>query len=71
MSDLIYATLCWLGFFFILGLMRLPMGADSDPTAVVDAWGKVRVVDASTLPDIPSVPTNVTTISLMREIDVR
>ena len=47
------------------------MGADSDPTAVVDARGKVRVVDASTLPDIPSVPTNVTTISLMREIDVR
>jgi choline dehydrogenase len=53
------------------------MGADSDPTAVVDAWGKVRgvealrVVDASTLPDIPSLPTNVTTISLMIEIDVR
>jgi choline dehydrogenase len=50
------------------------MGADSDPTAVVDAWGKVRgvealrVVDASILPDIPSVPTNVTTISLMRGI---
>jgi choline dehydrogenase len=45
-----------------------PMGADSDPTAVVDAWAKVRgvealrVVDASILPDIPSVPTNVTTI---------
>ena len=46
----------------------VPMGAASDPTAVVDAWGKVRgvealrVVDASILPDIPSVPTNVTTI---------
>jgi choline dehydrogenase len=51
------------------------MGADSDPTAVVDDWGKVRgvealrVVDASIMPDIPSVPTNVATISLMREID--
>jgi choline dehydrogenase len=44
------------------------MGADSDPTAVVHAWGKVRglealrVVDASILPDIPSVATNVMTI---------
>jgi choline dehydrogenase len=49
------------------------MGADSDPTAVVDDWGKgveaLRVVDASIMPDIPSVPTNVATISLMREID--
>ncbi len=46
-----------------------PMGADSDPTAVVDAWGKVRGVEAlrgssmhRSLPDIPSVATNVTTI---------
>jgi choline dehydrogenase len=51
-----------------------PMGADSDPTAVVDAWGKVRgvealrVVDASILPDIPSVPTNVTTIMVAERI---
>jgi choline dehydrogenase len=51
-----------------------PMGADSDPSAVVDAWGKVRgvealrVVDASILPDIPSVPTNVTTIMVAERI---
>jgi choline dehydrogenase-like flavoprotein len=50
------------------------MGADSDPTAVVDAWGNVRgiealrVVDASILPDIPSVATNVTTIMLAERI---
>jgi choline dehydrogenase len=50
------------------------MGADSDPTAVVDAWGKVRglealrVVDASILPEIPSVGTNVTTIMLAERI---
>jgi choline dehydrogenase len=52
----------------------VPMGADSDPTAVVDVWGKVRgiealrVVDASILPDIPSVPTNVTTIMVAERI---
>jgi choline dehydrogenase len=52
----------------------VPMGADSDPTAVVDACGKVRdvevlrVVDASILPDIPSVATNVTTIMLAERI---
>jgi choline dehydrogenase len=52
----------------------VPMGADADPTAVVDAWGKVRgvealrVVDASILPEIPSVPTNVTTIMLAERI---
>jgi choline dehydrogenase len=46
----------------------VPMGANSDPMAVVDAWGKVRgvdrlcVVDASILPEIPSAPTNLTTI---------
>jgi choline dehydrogenase len=39
----------------------VPLGTDSDSTAVVDAWGKVRnidglcVVDASILPDILSV----------------
>jgi choline dehydrogenase len=52
------------------------MGTDSDPTAVVDAWGKVRgvelrVVDASILPDIPSVPTNVTTIMVAERIAAR
>jgi choline dehydrogenase len=52
----------------------VPMGTDSDPSAVVDAWGKVRgiealrVVDASILPDIPSVATNVTTIMVAERI---
>jgi choline dehydrogenase-like flavoprotein len=52
----------------------VPMGADSDPTAVVNAWGKVRgvealrVVDTSILPDIPSVPTTVTTIMVAERI---
>jgi choline dehydrogenase len=52
----------------------VPMGADSDATAVVDPWGKVRdvealrVVDASILPEIPSVPTNVTTIMVAERI---
>jgi choline dehydrogenase len=52
----------------------VPMGKDSDATAVVDAWGKVRgvealrVVDASILPDIPSVGTNVTTIMVAERI---
>ena len=50
------------------------MGTDSDPTAVVDAWGKVRdieglrVADASILPDIPLVATNVTTIMVAERI---
>jgi choline dehydrogenase len=52
----------------------VPMGTDSDPSAVVDAWGNVRgiqalrVVDASILPDIPSVATNVTTIMVAERI---
>jgi choline dehydrogenase len=52
----------------------VPMGNDSDSTAVVDAWGRVRgvealhVVDASILPDIPSVGTNVTTIMVAERI---
>ncbi|WP_280879111.1 GMC family oxidoreductase [Streptomyces pseudovenezuelae] len=43
-----------------------PMGTAGDPAAVVDASGRVhgvaglRVVDASILPDAPSVATNVT-----------
>jgi choline dehydrogenase-like flavoprotein len=55
----------------------VPMGADSDPSAVVDAWGRVRgidalrVVDASIIPDIPSVPTNVTTIMVAERIAAR
>jgi choline dehydrogenase len=52
----------------------VPMGAATDPTAVVDAWGRVRgveglrVVDASILPEVPSVPTNVTTIMVAERI---
>jgi choline dehydrogenase len=52
----------------------VPMGVYSDPTAVVDAWGNVRgiealrVVDASIFPDIPSAPTNVTTIMVAERI---
>ncbi|AWV05724.1 dehydrogenase (plasmid) [Burkholderia sp. JP2-270] len=52
----------------------VPMGSDADSTAVVDAWGKVRgvdglrVVDASIMPEIPSAPTNVTTIMMAERI---
>jgi choline dehydrogenase len=52
----------------------VPMGPESDSTAVVDAWGRVRgiyglrVVDASILPEIPSAPTNVTTIMVAERI---
>ena len=55
----------------------VPMGSETDKTAVVDAWGCVRgfkglrVVDASILPDIPSVPTNVTTIMVAERIAAR
>jgi choline dehydrogenase len=52
----------------------VPMGSVGDKSAVVDAWGAVRgvaalrVVDASIIPDIPSVATNVTTIMLAERI---
>jgi choline dehydrogenase len=52
----------------------VPMGTSSDPAAVVDASGRVRgvdglsVVDASIMPDIPSAPTNVTTIMIAEAI---
>lgn len=55
----------------------VPMGGDADPTAVVDAWGKVRgvdgvhVVDASIMPQVPSVPTNVTTVMMAERIAAR
>lgn len=55
----------------------VPMGSDSDATAVVDKNGKVRgvnglhVVDASIMPDIPSVATNVTTIMIAEAISRR
>jgi choline dehydrogenase len=52
----------------------VPMGRDSDPTAVVDPWGKVRgitnlhVIDASIMPEVPSTPTNLTTIMIAERI---
>ncbi|WP_233235051.1 GMC family oxidoreductase [Bordetella sp. LUAb4] len=53
------------------------MGIASDPTAVVDENGKLRgveglhVLDASIMPDIPSVATNVTTIMIAEMIAKR
>jgi len=55
----------------------VPMGADGDPTAVVDPSGAVRgveglrVIDASIMPDIVSAPTNVTTIMMAELISRR
>jgi choline dehydrogenase len=52
------------------GCSTVPMGSDRDQHAVVDAQGAVRhvqglrVVDASIFPEIPSTPTNLTTIML-------
>nr|WP_223885421.1 GMC family oxidoreductase [Nocardia colli] len=46
-----------------------PTGADHDPAAVTDQHGAVRgteglrVIDASLLPDIPSVPPHLTIIA--------
>ena len=51
-----------------------PMGGPDDPWAVVDSHGAVkdvaglRVVDASIIPVIPSVPTNPTTIMIAERI---
>jgi choline dehydrogenase len=54
-----------------------PMGGPNDPWAVVDnsgavrGVGRLRVVDASILPHVPSTPTNVTTIMLAEHISRR
>jgi len=53
--------------------LTVPMGADSDPTAVADAWARVWSVEASRVvasivPDIPSVAPNVTTIMVAERI---
>ena len=51
-----------------------PMGADGDPRAVTDYQGRVlgianlRVADASSFPDVPSVATNPTVIMLAERI---
>ena len=56
------------------GCSTAPMGGEDDATAVVDSVGRVRgvqglrVVDASVFPEIPSAPTNLTTIMLAERI---
>lgn len=56
------------------GCSTVPMGGDDDRGAVVDATGLVRhvrglrVIDASIFPEIPSTPTNLTTIMLAEHI---
>ena len=59
---------------FYHGTSTVPMGGKDDPTAVVDASGRVRgigglrVVDASIFPETVSVPVNLTTIMLAERI---
>jgi choline dehydrogenase len=56
------------------GCCTAPMGGEKDGGAVVDAAGRVRgtqdlrVVDASIFPEIPSTPTNLTTIMVAQRI---
>lgn len=59
---------------FYHGTSTAPMGGESDPLAVVDAYGVVRqvsglrVVDASIFPEAISVPTNLTTLMVAERI---
>src|SRR5438874_7942175 len=56
------------------GCCTVPMGGDGDPAAVVDPTGAVRgvaklsVIDASIFPEIPSTPTNLTTIMVAERL---
>lgn len=56
------------------GSATVPMGGDADPCAVLDGGARVReveglrVVDASIFPEIPSTPTNLTTIMVAERI---
>jgi choline dehydrogenase len=56
------------------GTSTVPMGGDDNQGAVVDSTGCVRtvrglhVIDASIIPEIPSTPTNLTTIMLAERI---
>ena len=59
---------------FYHGTSTVPMGSNADPSAVVDASGRVRgvnglrVVDASIFPEAISTPTNLTTLMLAERI---
>ena len=59
---------------FYHGTSTVPMGGESDPHAVVDAYGRVRqvtglrVVDASIFPEAISTPTNLTTLMVAERI---
>ncbi len=59
---------------FYHGTSTAPMGGEADPAAVVDATGRVRgmdrlrVVDASIIPNAVSVPVNLTTLMLAEQI---